>query len=67
MGDVLNYLEDNMQATITFYEGKAIAVELPTTIIREIAYTEPVVRGNTSGNVMKTAKLHTGYELVSLL
>ena len=36
MSDVLNYLIDGMQdiCQVTFYEGKAISVELPNTIVR---------------------------------
>jgi len=63
MGDALNYLEDGMTVEAVFYEGRAISVELPTIIVREISYTEPAVRGDTSGKVMKPAKLHTGHEL----
>ena len=64
MGDALNYLEDGMAVEVVFYEGKALSVELPTMIIREIIYTEPAVKGDTSsGKVMKTAKIATGYEL----
>ena len=36
MGDALNYLEDGMAVEVVFYEGKALSVELPTMIIREI-------------------------------
>jgi elongation factor P len=32
-------------------------------LVREIIYTEPAVRGDTSGKVMKPAKLATGHEL----
>lgn len=63
MGDALNYLQDGMGCEVVFYQGKAISIELPTTIVREIIYTEPAVRGDTSGKVMKPAKLNTGYEL----
>ncbi len=64
MGDALNYLEDGMAVEVVFYEGKALSVELPTMIVREIIYTEPAVKGDTSsGKVMKTAKIATGYEL----
>lgn len=64
MGDALNYLEDGMAVEVVFYEGKALSVDLPTMIIREITYTEPAVKGDTSsGKVMKTAKIATGYEL----
>ena len=35
-----------------------------TKLVREIGYTEPAVKGDTSGKVMKPAKLKdTGYEL----
>lgn len=60
MGDALNYLEENMEVQVVFYEGKAISVEMPTMVIREIDYTEPAVRGDTSGKVLKPAKLGTG-------
>lgn len=66
MGDVVNYIVDGMEdkCEVTFYEGKAISVELPNTIVREVEYTEPAVRGDTSGKVMKPAKLKgSGYEL----
>jgi elongation factor P len=63
MGDALNYLEDGMPCEVVFYNDKAISVELPNSIIREVVYTEPAVRGDTSGKVMKPAKLNTGFEL----
>jgi len=63
MGDSLNYLEDGMAVEVVFYEGKAISVELPTTIVREIE-TEPAVKGDTSGKVMKPARIvGTGFEI----
>ena len=63
MGDALNYLEDGLSCEITFYDGRAISVELPNTVVREVAYTEPAVKGDTSGKVTKPAKLATGYEV----
>lgn len=63
MGDALNYLEDGMSCEVVFYEEKAITVELPTGLVREIVYTEPAVKGDTSGRVLKTAKLSTGFEV----
>lgn len=64
LGDAVNYLEDGMPCEATFYDGRAISVELPTTLVREITYTEPAVRGDTSGKVMKPAKLATGHEVL---
>ena len=63
MGDALNYLEDGMTAEVVFYDGKAISVELPTTVVREITWTEPAVKGDTSGKVLKPAKIATEYEV----
>ena len=63
MGDALNYLEDGLSCEITFYEGRAISVELPNTVVREVSYTEPAVKGDTSGKVTKPAKLATGIEV----
>ena len=63
MGDALNFLEDGLACEITFYDGRAISVELPNTVVREVAYTEPAVKGDTSGKVTKPAKLATGFEV----
>ena len=63
MTDALNFLEDGMTCEVVFYNGKAISVELPNSVVREITYTEPAVKGDTSGKVMKPAKISTGFEL----
>jgi elongation factor P len=63
MGDGLNYLEDAMPSEVVFYEGKAISIELPTSVEREVTWTEPAVKGDTSGKVLKPAKLATGFEV----
>lgn len=63
MEDAMKYLEDGMPAEVVFYEGRAISVELPTILVRQVVYTEPAVKGDTSGKVMKPARLATGYEL----
>ncbi|MDE2117519.1 MAG: elongation factor P [Betaproteobacteria bacterium] len=63
LGDAINYVEDGMACEVVFYNEKAISVELPNTVTREIVYTEPAVRGDTSGKVMKPAKINTGFEL----
>src|SRR5947209_13059653 len=57
MGDALNYLEDGLPCEITFYEGRAISIELPNSVVREVSYTEPAVRGDTSGKVLKPARI----------
>ncbi len=63
MGDAVNYIEDAMPVEVVFYDGKAISVEMPNSVVREVIYTEPAVKGDTSGKVMKPAKITTGFEL----
>lgn len=63
MTDALKYLVDGMPCEVVFYNDKAISVELPTSVVREVAYTEPAVKGDTSGKVMKPARISTGFEL----
>ena len=65
LGDTINFIEEGMDdvCEVVLYQCKAISVELPTTIVREVAYTEPSARGDTSGKVMKLAKLNNGFEL----
>ena len=63
MTDALKYLDDGMACEVVFYDGKAISVELPTSVVREITWTEPAVKGDTSGKVLKPAKIATGFEV----
>ncbi len=63
LGDVINYLEEGMECEVVLYNERPISVDMPQTLVREIAYTEPAVRGDSSGKVMKTAKLKSGYEI----
>ena len=65
LGEALNYLKDGMECEAVFYNDKAISVELPTTIARKVAYSEPAVKGNTSGNVLKEAKIENAIESYS--
>ena len=62
MGDAIQYLEDSMPVEVVFYDGKAISVELPTSVVREVT-TEPAVKGDTSGKVLKPARIATGFEI----
>ncbi|MDF7676894.1 elongation factor P [Neisseriaceae bacterium ESL0693] len=65
IGDAIKFIVDGMeeQCEVTFYDGRAISVELPTIIVREVEYTEPAVKGDTSGKVMKNARLVGGAEI----
>jgi len=62
---VLPYIVDGMTdvCQAVFFEGKVISVDLPTIIVRRITYTEGSARGDTTGKVMKPAKLSNGTEV----
>jgi elongation factor P len=62
---VIDYIEDGMEdvCNAVFFNDKVISIDLPNTITREIIYTEPSARGDTSGKVMKTARLKSGKEM----
>ena len=57
MSEALPYLEDGMPLEVVFYEGKAISVNLPSSVVREVEYTEPAVKGDTSGKVLKSCRI----------
>ncbi len=63
LGDALNYLKEQMVIMVVMHEAKAVGVEVPINVELKITYTEPAVKGDTSGKVLKTAKLETGYEI----
>ncbi len=57
MSDALPFLDDGMPVEVVFYEGKALSIAMPNYVVREIEYTEPAVKGDTSGKVMKPARI----------
>jgi elongation factor P len=61
LGDQVNFLVDGMNVSILFYQGKAVSVELPNSVVLEIVETEPAVKGDTATNATKRAKLSTGH------
>ena len=64
MSDALPYLDDGLPVEVVFYEGKALSIEMPNTVVREVEYTGPAVKGDTSGKVMKPCRIKpTGHTI----
>ena len=65
MIDAPRFLKDGDTVDITFHadEEKVLACELPTSVIMEVVYTEPGVRGDTATNTLKPAKVESGAEV----
>jgi len=57
LGDGKDFLLENMDVVVTQWNNEPIAVRLPNSVIMEIEYTEPAVKGDTQSRVMKPAKL----------
>ncbi len=63
VGDDGGFLQDNLECAVLFFNERAVGITLPNFIIAEVVETEPAVRGDTSGNVTKAARLDTGAEV----
>lgn len=60
VGDKIQYLRENDVCKITFYDGKALGMELPQTVILKVTETEPAIKGATAAAQKKAATLETG-------
>ncbi len=60
LGSAPDFLLENMTIAIQFFQGRAIGVDLPTTVNLKIVETEPGFRGDTAQGATKPAKLETG-------
>jgi elongation factor P len=63
VGDASHFLLENQTATVAIHEGTPLYVELPTSVILEITYTEPGLQGDRSTGGTKPATLETGYDI----
>ena len=60
LGDAAAFLTENMEVTLSQYNGVPIAIELPPRVVLEVVDTEPVVRGQTASSSFKPALLSNG-------
>lgn len=60
IGDSAPYLQENMQVSLSTYNGVAIAIELPQRVTLEITETEPTMKGQTASSSYKPAMLSNG-------
>ncbi len=60
LGDAVDYLISNLQIKVEFFDGKAVGVELPQTVILTVLETEPGLKSATASSVTKPAKTETG-------
>lgn len=60
MSDQAGYLKEGDKVQAQLFDDRVIAVELPKNVPLKVIYTENVVKGDTTSNVLKNAELETG-------
>jgi elongation factor P len=54
------YLMPEMKVQINFYNGRAIGIQLPPSVVMSVTDTEPGIKNSTATNSFKPAKMETG-------
>ena len=60
LGDAIEYLTANLQIKVSYHDGTAVGIELPSAVELEVIETEPGLKSATASSVTKPAKLETG-------
>lgn len=63
LGDATNYLTENLQVKVCFFNDRAVGVEVPKSVHLKVVKTDPGFKGNTVTGTYKPATLETGYEV----
>jgi len=57
---LVDYLTPNLSINVSFHDGKAVGIELPTVVEMTVMETEPGIKSATASSVTKPAKTETG-------
>ena len=59
------FIKDGMECIILWHadEDRPVSCEIPGTVVLEVTYTEPGMKGNTATNTLKPATVETGAEV----
>jgi elongation factor P len=60
LGEAKDYLTENLKVNVMYVEGKAVQVELPSSVNLKVAESAEGVKGDSANNVQKPAVLETG-------
>lgn len=63
LGDAAGFLKEGMECKLTFYNGEALDIELPTSVDLKVIHADIAVRGDTATGVTKKVKVETGVEV----
>lgn len=60
VADEMIYVLENTELSVIMYGSEVLGVDLPNTVILEVAETEPNIKGDTSSGGSKPAVMETG-------
>ncbi len=63
-GENLDFMKEEMEVTVTFFEDQPIMAAPPTFVELMVTYAEPAVKGDTSTNALKDVTLETGAHIM---
>ena len=63
MGDLANYLSENLEVEALYLDDKFLSISLPTSVDLKVVTTVPGIKGDSVSNMMKPATLETGVEV----
>jgi elongation factor P len=58
--DEVRFLSEGLDVEVTIYNGVAIGIDLPPSVVLQITESEPGIKGDTASGATKPAKLSTG-------
>ena len=60
VGDLKNYLKENIDLNVLYFRGQPIGLDLPTTVNLVVVQSDPGVKGDTATGATKPATMETG-------
>jgi elongation factor P len=60
VGEEVRFLSEGLDVDVTLFNGNAIGIELPPSVVLQITESEPGIKGDTASGATKPAKLSTG-------
>lgn len=60
LGEGVKYLKENDRLNLVLYKEKVVGVDIPLTVVLEVAAAEPGIKGDTASGASKPATMETG-------
>ncbi len=67
IGDGVKYLKENDRINVLMHGEEVVGVDIPITVVLEVAETEPGIKGDTASGATKPAIMETGLVVLAPL